>query len=283
MGPSGSGKSTLLHCLAGIYSPDQGEVSFNGRRLDTLSDAACSKLRRTEFGFVFQLGQLVPELTAADNIALPFLLGRTGRRAAYQQADVWLGRLGLDGIGGFLLLRPALSDYAIIGAKYFPYTVTPTAWGYIGVLVCVPLLSALAAVLALRRVRISPLGVSRRVTPPPPSIWRIMPLVLRIALFAVGLALTTKQSIGDHYLTPFAPTADPRRRNETSVGPVEIATAEHDIACKTKVNLLGVEVAVVSNYQNMDIMADISALVQAKAQVESAQAGITKLMAQYSG
>jgi len=100
MGPSGSGKSTLLHCLAGIYSPDQGEVRFNGRRLDTLSDAARSKLRRTEFGFVFQFGQLVPELTAADNIALPLLLGRTGRRAAYQQADVWLGRLGLEGLGG---------------------------------------------------------------------------------------------------------------------------------------------------------------------------------------
>ena len=100
MGPSGSGKSTLLHCLAGIYSPDQGEVRFNGRRLDTLSDAARSKLRRTEFGFVFQFGQLVPELTAADNIALPLLLGRTGRRAAYQQADVWLERLGLEGLGG---------------------------------------------------------------------------------------------------------------------------------------------------------------------------------------
>jgi len=100
MGPSGSGKSTLLHCLAGIYSPDQGEVRFDGRRLDTLSDAARSKLRRTEFGFVFQFGQLVPELTAADNIALPLLLGRTGRRAAYQQADVWLGRLGLEGLGG---------------------------------------------------------------------------------------------------------------------------------------------------------------------------------------
>ena len=100
MGPSGSGKSTLLHCLAGIYSPDQGEVRFNGRRLDTLSDAARSKLRRTEFGFVFQFGQLVPELTAADNIALPLLLGRTGRRPAYQQADVWLERLGLEGLGG---------------------------------------------------------------------------------------------------------------------------------------------------------------------------------------
>ena len=127
------------------------------------------------------------------------LVGATNRQIGVVAAvDSFVGAtLGsLIGIGGFLLLRPVLSDYAIIGTKYFPYTVTPTAWGYIGVLICVPLLSALAAVLALRRVRISPLGVSRRVTPPPPSIWRIAPLVLGIALFAVGLALTTKQSIG---------------------------------------------------------------------------------------
>jgi putative ABC transport system ATP-binding protein len=99
MGPSGSGKSTLLHCLAGIFAPDQGEVWFGARRIDTLSDSARSKLRRTEFGFVFQFGQLVPELSAADNIALPLLLGRTGRRSAYQQAEAWLGRLGLEGLG----------------------------------------------------------------------------------------------------------------------------------------------------------------------------------------
>jgi putative ABC transport system ATP-binding protein len=67
MGPSGSGKSTLLHCLAGIFAPDRGEVWFEGNRLDTLDEAARTKLRRTAFGFVFQFGQLVPELTAADN------------------------------------------------------------------------------------------------------------------------------------------------------------------------------------------------------------------------
>lgn len=88
---------------------------------------------------------------------------------------------------------------------------------------------------------------------------------------------------GDHYATPFAPTMDPRWENDTSVSPAEIDTAEHDIACKTKVNLLGVELAVVSDYQNMDIMADISALAGARAQVEGAQAGITKLMARYAG
>jgi putative ABC transport system ATP-binding protein len=99
MGPSGSGKSTLLHCLAGIFPPDSGEVWFDGSRLDTLSETERTRLRRTAFGFVFQFGQLVPELTAADNVALPLLLGRTGRKAAYQQADSWLGRLGIGDKG----------------------------------------------------------------------------------------------------------------------------------------------------------------------------------------
>src|SRR5215467_7411287 len=100
MGPSGSGKSTLLHCLAGIFTPDKGEVRFNGERLDTLSDERRTELRRTAFGFVFQFGQLVPELTVADNIALPLLLNRARRKAAYARANAWLPRLELDGLGG---------------------------------------------------------------------------------------------------------------------------------------------------------------------------------------
>jgi putative ABC transport system ATP-binding protein len=99
MGPSGSGKSTLLHCLAGIFTPDSGEVWFDGRRLDTLSDNERTQLRRTAFGFVFQFGQLVPELTVADNIALPLLLNRVSRKAAFRKAATWLPRLGLDGLG----------------------------------------------------------------------------------------------------------------------------------------------------------------------------------------
>jgi putative ABC transport system ATP-binding protein len=95
MGPSGSGKSTLLHCLAGIFTPDHGEVWFDGRRLDTLDEAERTRLRRTAFGFVFQFGQLVPELTTADNVALPLLLNRVRRRTAYKTADVWLDRLGI--------------------------------------------------------------------------------------------------------------------------------------------------------------------------------------------
>jgi putative ABC transport system ATP-binding protein len=99
MGPSGSGKSTLLHCLAGIFSPEEGEVWFDGGRLDTLRDAERTRLRRTAFGFVFQFGNLVPELTAADNVSLPLILNRTGRKEAYRKAALWLDRLGLDGLG----------------------------------------------------------------------------------------------------------------------------------------------------------------------------------------
>lgn len=99
MGPSGSGKSTLLHCLAGIFRPDRGEIWFDGRRLDTLDEAERTRLRRTAFGFVFQFGQLVPELSAADNVALPLLLNRAGRKAAYRQAGSWLDKLGLGDKG----------------------------------------------------------------------------------------------------------------------------------------------------------------------------------------
>jgi putative ABC transport system ATP-binding protein len=75
MGPSGSGKSTLLHCLAGIFTPDAGEVWFDGNRLDTLGEAKRTELRRTTFGFVFQFGRLVPELTATDAALALILTG----------------------------------------------------------------------------------------------------------------------------------------------------------------------------------------------------------------
>jgi putative ABC transport system ATP-binding protein len=99
MGPSGSGKSTLLHCLAGIFAPDQGDVLFDGQVVNAMSEADRTRLRRTAFGFVFQFGQLVPELTAADNVALPLLLNRTKRKVAYQTADTWLDKLGIGDKG----------------------------------------------------------------------------------------------------------------------------------------------------------------------------------------
>jgi putative ABC transport system ATP-binding protein len=98
MGPSGSGKSTLLHCLAGILVPEEGEVWFGEQRLDTRSDDQRSELRRHQFGFVFQSGQLVPELTAEENVALPLLLSGTRRGPAMRAARDWFGTLGLDGL-----------------------------------------------------------------------------------------------------------------------------------------------------------------------------------------
>ncbi len=102
MGPSGSGKSTLLHTLAAITVPDSGEVLFMGKRIDRFSDKERSILRRTAFGFVFQFSQLVPELTAIDNIAVPLLLNGMKRKVAYEQAARWLHTVDLSGKYGSL-------------------------------------------------------------------------------------------------------------------------------------------------------------------------------------
>jgi putative ABC transport system ATP-binding protein len=99
LGPSGSGKSTLLLCLAGILLPDSGEVRYRGRSLATVSDAVRTRLRRDEFGFVFQFGQLVPELTALDNVSLPLRLAGSRRREAVVKANQVLASLGVDDVG----------------------------------------------------------------------------------------------------------------------------------------------------------------------------------------
>lgn len=95
MGPSGSGKSTLLHALAGIITPTAGNVMFRGANLARLSDADRTKLRRSAFGFVFQSGQLLPELPAIENIALPMMLGGASYQQATDTAMLWLERLRL--------------------------------------------------------------------------------------------------------------------------------------------------------------------------------------------
>ncbi|WP_406312968.1 ABC transporter ATP-binding protein [Streptosporangium sp. NBC_01639] len=100
MGPSGSGKSTLLHCLAGIMKPDAGEVNLLGGRVDTMGERERSALRRSRFGFVFQFGQLLPELPAEENVALPLMLGKVSRADAVRRAREWFGPLGLGGMEG---------------------------------------------------------------------------------------------------------------------------------------------------------------------------------------
>jgi putative ABC transport system ATP-binding protein len=100
MGPSGSGKSTLLHCLAGIIRPDAGQIIYQGRDISTASDAERSALRRGQFGFVFQFGQLVPELTCLENVALPLRLERVRRGEAERRAREWLDRLEVGDVAG---------------------------------------------------------------------------------------------------------------------------------------------------------------------------------------
>ena len=98
MGPSGSGKSTLLHCLAGIMRPDSGQVTLLGQRVDTLGESARSELRRTRFGFGFQCGQLLPELPADENVALPLMLDGVPASRAVARARTWFPPLGLRGL-----------------------------------------------------------------------------------------------------------------------------------------------------------------------------------------
>lgn len=99
MGPSGSGKSTLLHCLAGVLSPTSGSVQFGNTRLDALTADARSRLRLREFGFVFQFGQLVYELTALQNAALTLLLQGAPRPQSLLSAQACLDRLGVGDLG----------------------------------------------------------------------------------------------------------------------------------------------------------------------------------------
>lgn len=104
MGPSGSGKSTLLHCMSGVLTPTHGSVRYGDEELSALSDAPRSRTRLRNFGFVFQDGQLLPELSNVDNVALPAMLNGMRRGAARRRAMELLDQLGL---GGLADRRPA--------------------------------------------------------------------------------------------------------------------------------------------------------------------------------
>ncbi|MEV8373938.1 ABC transporter ATP-binding protein [Kribbella sp. NPDC056861] len=96
-GASGGGKSTLLHCAAGILLPDSGTVAIGGQDLSVLSEEERSQYRRRHVGVVLQFGQLVPDLSLADNVALPLLLDGHDRNAARATAIEWLERVGVAG------------------------------------------------------------------------------------------------------------------------------------------------------------------------------------------
>ncbi|HYP22394.1 MAG TPA: ABC transporter ATP-binding protein [Actinomycetota bacterium] len=104
IGPSGSGKSSLLHCLSGILRPSSGSVRFLGKALEDSSDEELSLLRRTEFGFVFQFGDLVPELSLVENVALPLRFSSVKKKKAEGQALEVLDELA---IGDLAARRPS--------------------------------------------------------------------------------------------------------------------------------------------------------------------------------
>ena len=95
MGPSGSGKSTLMHLMGALDTPTGGRALFQGQDLQSMSDRQRSLLRRDRIGFVFQAFNLLPTLTAAENVALPLLLGNTSRRVALSRAHECLERVNL--------------------------------------------------------------------------------------------------------------------------------------------------------------------------------------------
>ncbi len=95
MGASGSGKSTLLQCLAGLRAPESGGVWFDGQALHEMSEKRRSQVRLRDFGFVFQFGELVPELSLLENVALPVWMSGTSRSKANQDASDALERFGI--------------------------------------------------------------------------------------------------------------------------------------------------------------------------------------------
>jgi len=96
MGPSGSGKSTLLHLLGGLDVPSDGEVTLGGRRLAHMSDDEVTRIRRRQVGFIFQFFNLLPTLSAAENVALPLLIDGKRIEEYADRIGSLLALVGLD-------------------------------------------------------------------------------------------------------------------------------------------------------------------------------------------
>jgi len=193
------------------YAPQQLAALPNTIQVDTINTSPPSFGTTNIYRFAFVIGAIVilfpilvligtaTRLAATrrdERYAALRLIGATpGQVNIIASVDAIVGALlgTMLGIGIFALVQPAVADIAITGARFFARDVTPTLWGYIAVLIGVPVAAAGASVLSLRRVRISPLGVSRKVTPPAPKMWRIIPLLVGIPLF-IGAMLLTKSN-----------------------------------------------------------------------------------------
>jgi putative ABC transport system ATP-binding protein len=102
MGPSGSGKSTLLHLVGGLDRPTSGELLVDQRLVGQMADDQVTLFRRTRIGFIFQFFNLLPTLTALENVALPFVLDGRSKEEADQRAKMLLDKVGLENRKGHL-------------------------------------------------------------------------------------------------------------------------------------------------------------------------------------
>ena len=196
------------------YSPSHLAALPGTMRVDRIAAGPGKQVWSSYFRYAFAIGVLAvlfpililigtaTRLSAArreERFAAMRLVGATPAQiGVIASLDAIVGALVgvLLGFGVFALVQPALANAALIGTRYFAGDVTPTAAGYIAMLVAVPVASAIASLMSLRRLQISPLGVSRRVTPPAPRFGRVVPLLIGIILFVAGLAITNNKSIG---------------------------------------------------------------------------------------
>ncbi|AUH70006.1 ABC transporter ATP-binding protein [Gordonia sihwensis] len=125
VGPSGAGKSTLLHIIGALDTPTSGTIRVDGTDLAALGDDEASEFRRRRVGFIFQFFNLVPTLTAWENVALPMLLDSKSLRKARPRAEELLGRVGLGGrvnhrpseLSGGQMQRVAIARSLMMGPK----------------------------------------------------------------------------------------------------------------------------------------------------------------------
>jgi hypothetical protein len=195
------------------YTPQQLAALPNTVQVDKINTSPRSFGTTNMYRFGFAIGALVVLFPILILIGTATRLAATRREERYAalrlvgatpgqvniiaSVDTVISALigAMLGIGIFALVQPAVAGVAITGAKFFPKDVNPTLWGYIAVFIGVPVAAAVASVLSLQRVRISPLGVSRKVTPPPPKMWRIIPLLVGIPLFIAAMLLTKSSNI----------------------------------------------------------------------------------------